>query len=174
MSDPVNNTDSPEVPARDASTVILVRDSARGPEVFLQRRTGAMAFAAGMTVFPGGGVDPTDGVADIAWAGPDPAWWARRFATTEPVAKALVAAAVRETFEECGLLLAVDETGRGLDTARLDRWLAEVAPTTDDRRLPAVLEFRVPEGCKSFTLEVAGQRYTQPLPEDDDHDEDGH
>lgn len=38
-------------------------------------------------------------------------------------------------------------------------------------RLPAVLEFAVPEGCKSFTLEVSGQRYTQPLPEDDDHDE---
>lgn len=38
-------------------------------------------------------------------------------------------------------------------------------------RLPAVLEFQVPEGAKSFTLEVAGQRYTQPLPEDD-HDED--
>lgn len=38
-------------------------------------------------------------------------------------------------------------------------------------RLPAVLEFEVPEGAKSFTLEVAGQRYTQPLP-DDDHDED--
>lgn len=38
-------------------------------------------------------------------------------------------------------------------------------------RLPAVLEFKVPEGAKSFTLEVAGQRYTQPLPEDD-HDED--
>ncbi len=36
-------------------------------------------------------------------------------------------------------------------------------------RLPAVLEFEVPEGCKSFTLEVAGQRYVQPLPEDDDH-----
>ncbi len=47
-------------------------------------------------------------------------------------------------------------------------------------RLPAVLEFEVREGCKSFTLEVAGQRYTQPMPEDDDHhgdedeDEDHH
>lgn len=39
-----------------------------------------------------------------------------------------------------------------------------------EARLPAVLEFTVPEGCKSFTLEVAGQRYTQPLPEED-HDE---
>jgi len=47
-------------------------------------------------------------------------------------------------------------------------------------RLPAVLEFEVPEGCKSFTLEVSGQRFTQPLPEehghhdDDDDDEDHH
>lgn len=39
-----------------------------------------------------------------------------------------------------------------------------------EARLPAVLEFTVPKGCKSFTLEVAGQRYTQPLPEED-HDE---
>lgn len=36
-----------------------------------------------------------------------------------------------------------------------------------EARLPAVLEFNVPAGCKSFTLEVAGQRYTQPLPEED-------
>src|SRR5262245_38302733 len=39
-----------------------------------------------------------------------------------------------------------------------------------EARLPAVLEFKVPEGCASFTLEVAGQRFTQPLPEED-HDE---
>jgi hypothetical protein len=39
-------------------------------------------------------------------------------------------------------------------------------------RLPAVLEFEIPEGAKSFTLEINGSRYTQPLPEDDDHDED--
>jgi hypothetical protein len=41
-------------------------------------------------------------------------------------------------------------------------------------RLPAVLEFELREGAKSFTLEVNGQRYTQPLPEDhdEDHDED--
>jgi hypothetical protein len=40
-------------------------------------------------------------------------------------------------------------------------------------RLPAVLEFQVAEGAKSFTLEVAGKRYTQPLP-DEDHEEDHH
>lgn len=38
-------------------------------------------------------------------------------------------------------------------------------------RLPAVLEFEVPEGCTSFTLEVGGKKYTQPLPEEGHHEE---
>src|SRR5262245_20334881 len=38
-----------------------------------------------------------------------------------------------------------------------------------EARLPAVLEFDIAEGARSFTLEVNGQRYTQPLPEEDDH-----
>jgi hypothetical protein len=48
-----------------------------------------------------------------------------------------------------------------------------------EARLPAVLEFDIPEGAESFTLEVNGRRYTQPLPEegehhDEDEDEDHH
>ena len=35
-----------------------------------------------------------------------------------------------------------------------------------EARLPAVLEFEIPADCKSFTLEVAGNRYTQPIPEE--------
>jgi hypothetical protein len=42
-----------------------------------------------------------------------------------------------------------------------------------ESRLPAVLEFTVPDGCTSFTLEVAGNRYTQPVPEEHE-DEEGH
>lgn len=95
-----------DVPVKDASTVILVRDGASGPEVFLLRRVGGMAFAGGMTVFPGGGVDPQDATADVAWTGPEVAWWAERFGVDAARAKALVCAAVRETFEECGVLLA--------------------------------------------------------------------
>jgi hypothetical protein len=38
-----------------------------------------------------------------------------------------------------------------------------------EARLPAVLEFDIPEGAESFTLEVSGKRYTQPLPEDGEH-----
>ncbi|WP_448221562.1 NUDIX hydrolase [Gordonia iterans] len=101
---------APEVaPLRDASTVVLVRDGDAGIEVFLQHRVKQMAFAGGMTVFPGGGVDDRDRDAQIRWAGPGPAWWAERLSTDEATARALVSAAVRETFEECGVLLAGTE-----------------------------------------------------------------
>ncbi|MFI5718077.1 NUDIX hydrolase [Nocardia sp. NPDC051750] len=85
---------------------MLVRDGADGPEVFLQRRAGAMEFAAGMTAFPGGRVDPVDAEVEIEWAGPAPSWWGQRYGVSAARAKALVCAAVRETFEECGVLLA--------------------------------------------------------------------
>jgi 8-oxo-dGTP pyrophosphatase MutT (NUDIX family) len=74
--------------------------------VFLLRRVLGMAYAGGMTVFPGGGVDPRDAEASPAWAGPDVDWWAQRYAVTPELARALVCAAVRETFEESGVLLA--------------------------------------------------------------------
>jgi 8-oxo-dGTP pyrophosphatase MutT (NUDIX family) len=99
---------------RDAATVVLLRDVAAGDgpagdgglEVYLLRRAGSMAFAAGMHVFPGGSVDPRDGDAETAWAGPPPAEWGRRLGCPENLARALVCAAVRETFEESGVLLA--------------------------------------------------------------------
>ncbi|MGC4932940.1 NUDIX hydrolase [Gordonia sp. DT30] len=94
------------VPMRDAASVVLVREGDGGIEVFLQRRVKQMAFAGGMTVFPGGGVDPRDRDAGLAWTGPEADWWAEQFSTTVELAQALVCAAVRETFEECGVLLA--------------------------------------------------------------------
>ena len=61
---------------RHAATVVLLRDADGGPEVYLLRRAGTMAFAAGMHVFPGGSVDPRDG--ETAPRGPDrpPTQWA--------------------------------------------------------------------------------------------------
>jgi len=95
------------VEPRHASTVILLRDGTDGPEAYLLRRTRSMAFAAGMYVFPGGSVDPRDELlADDAWTGPPPAAWARLLSADEALTKALVCAAVRETFEESGVLLA--------------------------------------------------------------------
>jgi 8-oxo-dGTP pyrophosphatase MutT (NUDIX family) len=69
-----------------------------------------------MCVFPGGGVDPRDYDANVGWAGPSPAEWAQRLGADEDVARALVCAAVRETFEESGVLLA----GESADTVVAD------------------------------------------------------
>jgi 8-oxo-dGTP pyrophosphatase MutT (NUDIX family) len=91
---------------RQAATVLLLRDGAEGLEVYLLRRTRGMPFAGGMTAYPGGSVDPRDADADIAWAGPSPDEWAAAFGCEERVARELVCAAVRETFEEAGVLLA--------------------------------------------------------------------
>ena len=106
--------------ARQAATVLLLRDAAPvagGPaalEVYLLRRTRGMPFAGGMTAYPGGGVDPRDGDTEIAWAGPQPAQWAQAFGCDERVARELVCAAVRETFEEAGVLLAGPADGSGV------------------------------------------------------------
>jgi 8-oxo-dGTP pyrophosphatase MutT (NUDIX family) len=95
----------PAVP-RQASTVLLLRDGTPGLEVYLLRRTRGMPFAGGMTAYPGGGVDPRDGDVDVAWAGPSPADWGASLGCDERLARELVCAAVRETFEEAGVLLA--------------------------------------------------------------------
>ena len=101
---------------RNAATVVLMRAGESGPEVYLLRRQTSMAFAGGMCVFPGGGVDPRDFDHEVAWAGPEPGEWAGQLGTDEATARALVCAAVRETFEESGVLLA----GASADTVVAD------------------------------------------------------
>ena len=115
------------VPAgpRDAATVALVRDAPGGMQVYLLRRVSGMAFAGGMHVFPGGSVDPADSTAEIGWAGPPASSWAGDFGTTEPVARSLVCAAVRETFEESGVLLAGASPDDLLADVSTDEWEAE-------------------------------------------------
>jgi 8-oxo-dGTP pyrophosphatase MutT (NUDIX family) len=96
---------------RQAATVLLLRDGTPGLEVYLLRRTRGMPFAGGMTAYPGGGVDPRDADVETAWAGPPPARWAEAFGCDERMARELVCAAVRETFEEAGVLLAGSADG---------------------------------------------------------------
>jgi 8-oxo-dGTP pyrophosphatase MutT (NUDIX family) len=99
---------SGQVPAapRSAATVVLMRPGDESFEVYLQRRAATMAFAPNMYAFPGGSVDPRDAAGDVAWAGPPPARWAKRLGLPESEARAVVCAAIREVFEECGVLLA--------------------------------------------------------------------
>ena len=79
-----------ETPIKPAATVMLLRDTTDGLEVFMLRRTNNAVFAGGMYVFPGGKVDAADGEGDEGYR----------------------VAAVRECYEEAGVLLAVDADGR--------------------------------------------------------------
>ena len=103
--------------------MLLLRNGVPGLEVYLLRRTKGMPFAGGMTAYPGGGVDPRDGDTEIAWVGPSPAEWAEAFGCDERTARELVCAAVREMFEEAGVLLAGDsQTGAVVPDVSGDDW----------------------------------------------------
>lgn len=99
---------------RPSSTVVLVRDAADGLQVYLMRRHAQMAFAGGAHVFPGGSVDPHDYDEAIGWAGPKPESWGAVMGCSAREARAYVGAAVRETFEETGVLLAGTPNGGGV------------------------------------------------------------
>ncbi|MYT12326.1 NUDIX domain-containing protein [Streptomyces sp. SceaMP-e96] len=101
---------------RRAATVLLLRDSdSGGPAVHMLRRRASMAFAGGAYAYPGGSVDPRD-ERPVAWAGPSRAQWAVRMGVDPATAQTIVCAAVRETFEEAGVLLA----GASADTVVAD------------------------------------------------------
>ncbi|MDF6020229.1 NUDIX hydrolase [Streptomyces sp. JH34] len=100
------------VTPRRAATVMLLRDDPSepgtgGPAVHMLRRRTSMAFAGGAYAYPGGGVDPRDDDHLVGWAGPSLETWAGRLGVGTPAeAQAVVCAAVRETYEEAGVLLA--------------------------------------------------------------------
>ncbi|WP_462418609.1 NUDIX hydrolase [Kytococcus sp. Marseille-QA3725] len=117
LDTPESERPAPVTP-RSAATVMVLRDGARGVEVFMQTRARTMAFAPGMMVFPGGGVDARDEVAGTPWSGPTPQEWAARMPGTTPAtAQQLVLAAAREVFEETGVLLAAHPDGRPVSEA---------------------------------------------------------
>lgn len=111
-------------PTRDAATVALLRAGPDGPQVHLVVRQRGMVFG-GMHAFPGGSVDPADATAAVGWAGPPAPWFAAELGCDEPLARALVCAAVRETFEESGVLLAGTSPETVLGDVSTDDWEAE-------------------------------------------------
>jgi len=104
--------DAADVPIRDASTVMLVRDGRAGLEVFMLRRNLNSDFVGGAYVFPGGAVDPGDSADRI-----DVLSEGRSDAKVSPLlgvasgGLAYWVAAIRESFEEAGFLLAYDRSG---------------------------------------------------------------
>ncbi|MCY1001202.1 VWA domain-containing protein [Myxococcus sp. MISCRS1] len=86
--------------------------------------------------------------------------WCHRIAEEIGQVAELVAVLVDENMTVAAGGTVYDDQGRVLKTY--------------EGRLPAVLEFDVPEGAESFTLEVNGQRFTQPLPDEDHHEDEDH
>ena len=138
-------SDATAVPLRDAATVLLLRDGPAGLEVFMLKRNLNSDFVGGAYVFPGGAVDPEDREADLE---------ARCEGRTDVEASARLGiergglaywvAAIRESFEEAGVLLAYDRDGRVVDldaAAGLERWAAHrTAVDSGARRLVEVAE----------------------------------
>ena len=100
--------------ARPAATLALLRDGAAGPEVMMLQRTKDAVFLGGAYVFPGGALDQTDA---------DPRILRRVIGGPDDDSLPYYVAAIRECFEEAGILLACDEDGRQVDTARAERMM---------------------------------------------------
>jgi 8-oxo-dGTP pyrophosphatase MutT (NUDIX family) len=111
------STSSP-APPRPAATVVVCRQETDGLEVYLVKRHGRSGFMAGAHVYPGGRVDDADGALGDALA---PEVRSSASALLDGMdgreAVAFCVAALRETAEECGLLLARDREGVVPDAA---------------------------------------------------------
>ena len=117
---------------QSAATVLLLRDTANGIEVLMTRRSMTASFAPGAYVFPGGGIDAADSAAHSQ---------STRRATQSDLHLTQAIAAIRESFEELGVLLATHADGSHATTA-------DIAAL--DRKAPFAAQ------CKSRGLTLAG------------------
>lgn len=140
------------VPLRDAATVLLLRDGNEGLEVFMLRRNLNSDFVGGAFVFPGGAVDPGDRHANLepVCEGRSDLEASRRLGI-EHGGLAFWVAAIRESFEEAGVLLAYDSHGSIVDldaAADVHRWAQHRTEVDSGRR-------RLIEICDSEGLRLA-------------------
>jgi 8-oxo-dGTP pyrophosphatase MutT (NUDIX family) len=142
---------------RPAATIMLVRPAPHGYEVLMLRRHKDLAFAGGAYVFPGGSVDPSDTAPE--WAarivGASREALVRRLGTKDALGFAV--AAVREAFEESGILLALaDGSGRLPRGARLD---GVERASARQRLLAGEVDFLALAIELGLVLDLAGVRY---------------
>ena len=146
---------NPVQPIRPAATVILVRESEPSFQIFMLKRTSQAAFASGMFVFPGGRVDGDDHLHkyDRYRVGPSQAQ-APQVVALGYEWRGYWVAALRETFEEAGLILAYDSAG-------------EMVSLSSDRDYNRFQEYREPlhrqkmsflEICQTENLKLAVDR----------------
>ncbi|KRE79422.1 NUDIX hydrolase [Arthrobacter sp. Soil763] len=111
---------TPRAP-RYASSVVLLRDSPTGLETWLGYRPGSSPL--GVLAFPGGSLEATDDDA-VGWLGPPPQWWAEQMGTTDiGLARRHVVGAIRELFEETGILLAGPDLSTTVEATSTAEWM---------------------------------------------------
>lgn len=121
-------------PTRDAATLLLLRDGSHGLEVLMTRRSPQASFAPGAYVFPGGGIDPADALAlEVC----------QRRAGQSEVLSIRCVAAIRESLEELGVLLAYRSDGQWADASDVPRF---------DRQAPLA------EQCRQMGYRLAVDR----------------
>ncbi len=156
---PLNLDGDRTVPVRPASTVMLLRDRPnRGIEVCMLQRNLNSDFVGGAYVFPGGGVDPADGEPEVSpyCLGRDDAGASAELDLPRN-GLAFWVAAVRETLEESGLLMAVHPDGTTVDFT--DRTIAR--RFVEHRRAVDSAERRLIEVCaeEDLRLTLADMHY---------------
>ena len=119
FADTVDRPPARPATPRPAATIVLLRDSADGPEALLMRRDRSSGFVPGAWVFPGGRVDSAD-------SGPALYERIRGLSGRQEPDGAFWTAALRELFEETGVLLARDQDGGWAADAGSDRRLARL------------------------------------------------
>lgn len=117
FADTVDQPPANPATPRPAATIVLLRDGAGGPEALLMRRHRSSGFVPGAWVFPGGRVDAAD-------SGPALFERIRGVSGRQEPEGAFWTAALRELFEETGVLLAQDAQGAWAGDAGTDRRLA--------------------------------------------------
>ena len=106
---------------RAASSVVLIRDNAIGTETYLSYRRGQSPL--GVIGFPGGSVEESDDD-DVTWFGPTPTAWARTLGVDDHrAARRHVLCAVRELFEESGVLLAGADASSLVEGTNAKEWM---------------------------------------------------
>jgi 8-oxo-dGTP pyrophosphatase MutT (NUDIX family) len=126
---------------RFASSVVLLKDSPTGLQTFLTYRPGSSPL--GIVAFPGGTVEPADD--DVTdWVGPSPSQWAKGLGIASvELAKRHIVAAIRETFEETGILLAGPDASSLVEGVSGPEWMkAREAIAAQDTTFAALLERR--------------------------------
>jgi 8-oxo-dGTP pyrophosphatase MutT (NUDIX family) len=127
--------------SRSASSVVLLRDSPAGLETWLGYRPGASPL--GVLAFPGGSLEASDDDT-VGWLGPSPQQWAEQMGTADVgLARRHVVGAIRELFEETGVLLAGPDLSSTVEGTSTAEWMrAREAVANQDKSFTEVLAKR--------------------------------